>query len=675
MQTRLSLLVLLTIFIVYSCKTRVTNSLSVLTTEGDTLFIYVSKEGKDEWSGQFNNPNRKRMDGPVATPQRAIEVATKARQDSITIPIVIQLSAGTYYLNSGLVIPEMVSGSESSLTIIRSAKNQLVSLVGGQVITDLRKSIDILGRIDSAYAKKITEIDATQLGINSLGSLEPRGFPRPQYLAPVEVFVNRKPLQIARWPNEGWAKINDVKKGRFGDQFSYAGSRPSRWLKEEKIWLHGFWARDWADSYVKVATIDTVANIIRTTEPHGTYGYVKGGRYCALNILEELDSPGEWYFSNEEGKIYLWLPKSENGTEIIVSLLSEPLLVLQNTVFVKVENLTLEMTRATGVKVNKGKHNTLENLQIRNTGNLGIQVMGGNQNTISNCKVYNTGEGGVHITGGNRDSLTVAGHLVYNSEIYNTNRWVKTYSPGIQAEGVGITVRNNYLHSIPHMAIRLLGNEHIIEYNEFAKIGEETGDAGAIYIGKDWAMRGNIIRNNYFHDINSKYHRGMMGVYLDDLASGTRIEGNIFENVQRGVVIGGGRDNIVKNNLFQSSRSSAVRIEYRQATAARAEAQLRKRLESVPYLSKIWQRKYPELVTVLQDDPLAPKNNIIEDNIIVNSKWLEIANQAKPLQKMDNNNIINDTNLRLDQAGELSNIADLMKGNSLVPLEKMGIQK
>ena len=487
--------------------------------------------------------------------------------------------------------------------------------------------------------------------------------------------MNRHPLQLARWPNKGWAKISAAKNGRFGNQFSYVGTRPKRWIRESEIWLHGFWARDWADSYVKVARIDTLTNIIETTKPYGTYGYVKGGRYYALNILEELDSPGEWYFNKEAHKIYLWPSETRDSTEIIVSLLSDPLLVLQNTSFVKIENLTFEITRATGIKIIEGEHNILENLQIRNTGNLGVQVTGGSHNTVSNCEIYNTGEGGIHITGGNRDSLTDAGHLIYNNEIYHTNRWVRTYSPGIQAEGVGITIRNNYLHNIPHMAIRLLGNEHIIEYNEFFKIGEQTGDSGVIYIGKDWTMRGNTIRNNYFHDINSDYHRGMMGIYLDDLASGTTIEGNIFENVQRGVVVGGGRDNIVRNNVFQSSRSSALRIEYRQATAAKAEPQLRKRLESVPYLSQTWQRKYPELLTVLQDDPLAPKNNIIENNVIINSSWLEIANKAKALQKMSGNSIVEDNNLRIDRSSDHSKLSDLMKGVSLVPLNKIGIQK
>lgn len=40
-------------------------------------------------------------------------------------------------------------------------------------------------------------------------------------------------MTLARWPNEG--------------RFHYAGDRPSRWLEESEIWLHGFWFWDWAD--------------------------------------------------------------------------------------------------------------------------------------------------------------------------------------------------------------------------------------------------------------------------------------------------------------------------------------------------------------------------------------------------------------------------------------------
>ena len=63
---------------------------------------------------------------------------------------------------------------------------------------------------------------------------------------------------------------------------------------------------------------------------------------------------------------------------------------------------------------------------------------------------------------------------------------------------------------------------------------------------------GNVVRHNFFHDLGIfGYGRhGVRAVYLDDCASGTTIYGNVFLCCTRAVLIGGGRDNRVQNNLF-----------------------------------------------------------------------------------------------------------------------------
>jgi len=60
------------------------------------------------------------------------------------------------------------------------------------------------------------------------------------------------------------------------------------------LWVHGYWAYDWANSYERVESIDRGARLIKTAPPHGLYGFRKGQRFYFLNVLEELDSPGEW---------------------------------------------------------------------------------------------------------------------------------------------------------------------------------------------------------------------------------------------------------------------------------------------------------------------------------------------------------------------------------------------
>ena len=122
-----------------------------------------------------------------------------------------------------------------------------------------------------------------------------------------------------------------------------------------------------------------------------------------------------------------------------------------------------------------------------------------------------------------------------------------------------VWVAHNLIHDAPHIAVIFGGNNHIIEYNEIYNVCYESNDAGAIYAGRDWTMRGTVIRYNYMHHISGFKGKGCVGVYLDDMYCGTKIYGNLFYRVTRAAFIGGGRDNIVENNLFVECTPSQLK--------------------------------------------------------------------------------------------------------------------
>ena len=124
------------------------------------------------------------------------------------------------------------------------------------------------------------------------------------------------------------------------------------------------------------------------------------------------------------------------------------------------------------------------------------------------------------------------------------------YNPAVQMSGVGNRVTHNLIHDAPHMAIGSGGQNHRIEYNEIYHVCTESNDAGAMYAGRNWTMRGTEIRFNYLHDIQGFEGKGCVGVYLDDQYSGTLVYGNLFHKVTRAAMIGGGRDCTIENNIF-----------------------------------------------------------------------------------------------------------------------------
>ena len=374
-------------------------------------------------------------------------------------------------------------------------------------------------------------------------------------------------MTLARWPNKGeWDHIagfpasgsqndgHNSEIGKLDAGFLYVGERPRHWQDLTNVWVHGYWAWDWANSYERIASVDMEQHLIQTAPPYGTYGFRKGQRICFLNVLEELDQPGEWFLDRKTGFLYFWPPEelAKNGgnqPEILFSMLSEPVFKLSNVTNVIITGLEIEAARGNAFELHGGASNQVVDCSVRNMGDWGVIVDGGFGHSVRNCIFENTGDGGVSLKGGDRQTLTSAGHAVESCRFIRQGRWSITYVPAILMEGVGLRASHNLIQEHPHCAILFTGNDHLIEFNEIHHIALETGDVGAIYSGRDYTYRGNRIRYNYIHHTGG-VGMGSMGIYMDDCVSGTEIYGNIFYKVQRAAFLGGGRDHHVINNIF-----------------------------------------------------------------------------------------------------------------------------
>ncbi len=228
-------------------------------------------------------------------------------------------------------------------------------------------------------------------------------------------------------------------------------------------------------------------------------------------------------------------------------------------------------------------------------------------------------------------------------------------------QGVGNIVKNNLIHDLPHTAVFFWGNDHILEYNEIHHVCMETGDAGAFYIGRDWTQRGSIIRYNYFHDLHGvegqEGWNEVMAIYLDDWASGTTVFGNIFYKAGRTVMIGGGRDNLVENNIIIDG-SPAIHVDARGLGWAKyyfdgTNNTLFERLEVVKPNKPPYSERYPQLTTLLDDEPVLPKGNRVIRNISSGGKWLELLNNlTDSLIYFHDNSIDIDKSLLMTEEGK-----------------------
>jgi len=401
--------------------------------------------------------------------------------------------------------------------------------------------------------------------------------------------------------NHGYAII---KEAIDDTRFSYYGDRPSRWLKAEDLWFHGFWKYAWADLHIKSESVNTDDKIISLAHKPG-YGIESGLYFYAENLLEEITQPDEWYLNRETGILYFWPNSDINNSEIIISMLEEPLVKLTDSSYIKFDGIIFEMSRANLIEI-KGSNNLISNSIFRNTGNTGV-ILNGYDNKIEYCEVYDNGDSGIRIEGGTRDraSLTRANNIIENTIIHNISRWSSTYNPAISIKrGVGNIIRHNSIYDIPHTAILFAGNEHIIEYNDIHDTNKFSSDAGAIYTGRDWGWRGNIIRYNFIHNVYTYFSGyGAHGVYLDDIVSGIHVYSNIFYKIQDyGIMTGGGRDNIIEKNILVKTKGFHTDCRGTRAlnNTPGDSFNLLERLtwDNVDYKAEPWLSKYPLLALI-----------------------------------------------------------------------------
>jgi GH18 family chitinase len=638
-----------------------------------TQTIFASTEFFVSTTGNDANP------GTVLKPLATLEHARDAiRQLKLSNPsskdeMVVWLRGGDYIRTNTLELNTVDSGTSASPITWRPYQNETVRLLGGGVLTGFTPVLDptILARLDAKARGQVFQLNLPSNGITQFGEMKSRGFGRPGTTAHCELFFDHHPMTLARWPNPGqFAKIagypaasghvdeHGANVGQLPGGFLYNGDEPRHWRDISDLWVHGYWSYDWANSYEKVETLDLDQHLVKTLPPYGLYGFRKNQRFYFLNILEELDQPGEWFLDHKTGTLYFWPPSHIDSSvdlqkpEILLSLLDQPLIAMKSASNIIVRGLLLEGTRADAVLIQGGASNLITGCLVRNIGDTAIVINGGMGHGVSDCDISDTGDGGVSLNGGDRQTLKSGGHFVENCHFQRQGRWSKCYVPAIAMTGVGLRASHNLIHDLPHCAILFWGNDHLIDFNEIHHIALETGDVGAIYTGRDYTFRGNKIRNNFIHHTGG-VGMGSMGVYMDDCVSGTEVFGNIFYKVHWAMFIGGGRDHRVENNLFVDC-DPAVRVDGRGLDKSpvwheMVNETMRKSLAEMP--PALYRERYPEIksldryygapagpaITGTDFKGVPPEDNSVVRNVCV-GKWLDTGwNAGVGMLHVENN--------------------------------------
>ena len=551
---------------------------------------------------------------PFASVERAL--AEVRGRDSRTILV----RGGRYVLSKGIRICAGDSGTAESPLVIAAAPGETPVLDGGREI----------GGFAPCGRGEILSADLKGLGLSGMERPLCWGYAMSgkgeRHI--LDLYEDDVPGDLARHPNEGffattWAdKTNRLFKIDMPDAAAWA-NEPEMMALTYMRWL-------WGDetTRLKVDAADGAMQI-----DTNLVNVVKVGRPVRLvNSLKALDAPGEWFLDHADLRLYHW-PR-RRGSRVVLSQLAEPILGIEGARYVEVRGLTVQNGRAAGIRANKCAHLRIVGNTVRNLGS-GISVRG-EDIVVCRNRLRSFSHGGISAYGGDRRTLTPSGIRILRNEVSDIERKVRTYCPCVQAEGVGMEIAFNHFHDCPSSAIRLEGNDMLINSNLVENCVLESDDQGAVDIYANPTYAGIEIVGNTWRDIGRGGRFvpcGQAAIRFDDVISGVKVRLNRFYNCGYAhfgaVQINGGRLNVVESNFFvDCRRDCSINIrkpEWWRRTMT--EGYCKPKIEAVKPAEGVWRKRYPYLSRLLD----WPCVNFVSRNVYANTpKALGAAARPAP---------------------------------------------
>jgi len=530
-----------------------------------SVTIYVSPTGNDQNSG-------KSADTPLASVQKAFSNWAAIKTSGKTISEAsILLEGGTYQLTEPIRITPENGGSANSKLIIRSANNQKAVFNGAKRISGWKKSKN------NIWVAAVPEAKDGSWNFSQL-------------------YVNGAQKTLARFPNEGFYTVagfpdggSDIDYQTNAKRFEFRiGDINPLWknLKDVHVIVYHFWT----DTHMVIDTINSKTNIVSFKYKSGkrfTDDFTNdGARYIVENVLEGLDSSGEWYLDRHKGLLYYMPMPGENmqTAEVLAPVTKDFIRFEGSSNTNLVENVSLEniafeysnfvlpendandyqgsMTIPASVTAVKAKNITLKSCSFTKLGSFAfdIQKACSNISVIGN-KLEHLAAGAFKINGGTENDPLLdrtRNITVSDNEIQHYGEKYPSAVGILLMNAEGCYIGHNHIFDGWYTGIsvgwvwgysRSVSRDNIIEFNHIHKIGQGLlSDMGGIYtLG---VSPGTIIRNNLIHNVESNRYGGW-GIYNDEGSTHILIENNIVYNTKYAAYnIHYAKELTVRNNIF-----------------------------------------------------------------------------------------------------------------------------
>jgi len=318
----------------------------------------------------------------------------------------------------------------------------------------------------------------------------------------------------------------------------------------------------WSASAHPITAFDSGTGTV-TTGSNIAYPMPLGYGFFFRNALWMLQAPGEWYYDGT-GKLYVWTRAGDSPARHSVEISNRSYGInIGDKSFIHVsgikvtypETASVYTSHGAGIVVNNVSMYggvsgvdfscngcTVEKSSVEGASRYGI-VMHGSNNTITNNKLDHIGD-----VAKAPDVFEPTGILVDGSlNIIRGNNATNNGYTGIRADGAYNQVLNNIVN---YSCLKLDDGAGIYTYSS----SSTNTDVGIV-------ISGNTVSNSN-GNVNgtAKTHSEADGIYLDGKPHDVTVQHNLVFNVDHGIFIHDGYNNIVTGNRFLSCRVSGIWI-------------------------------------------------------------------------------------------------------------------
>ena len=607
--------------------------------------VVVSPDGDDE-TGL----------GTAAHPFKTLEKARDTARASSAERVVVFLK-GSFTLSS----PFLLDGQDSG-DVYTNYPGSTASVTGGKSynLSIAQKVTDetILNSLsDQSIANRLYSVNLWNL----CPDMKPSDISSMRSPLTFEINADRE-LSASCYPENGFLTITET-TGSYTFKVGDPQNRMASWqalthlMGDVPFYFGGYPGNDWS-YYTAGADIDFSTGVIEDKSKQSHYGINAGQRIFFYNLISEINDYGD-YALDKDRNFYFALKENETPQNSTLRLNTYK----GNLFEISGSNIHVEGLSFSGVYEGsaikaQGNGLTLKNCTFSQIQNQTAVSVDGLKNTVAGCCFTGLGSSCLTVSGGSLSSPSE--NTVFNCEFEEWGRSNRTYQHAVAAYGSGARIAHNKMSKAPHLAVYLEGTNHTIEYNDISHVCRETSDSGAVYTGRSYFNRGNVIRYNLFSDI-VRFEGSQSGycsaVYQDDCGSSFDVYGNIFSNCDRAFLIGGGRENVFEKNILINCGDGEATpysgdLDARGIIWGNNPADFDSEADKSLLEGELGYY-YPEIKGLWNDKEqfCYPKNNTVRDNILLNSDPFRIDSRAVQYGSVGNNIETSDTSLVEDYDG------------------------